>query len=220
MSTVQQEVDEFEQLERQLLEASHISDASGLLFSSAQLRQSTERQEQTRQSYQRYGPPAAAPQEDSPDYSDDASASDYGDDDEKEIDGYRGASAVLHKHNSVGGIEHRQSPEPGFDVYRGGRMDEAEDEEEVSLRHLRKSWTGIPSGNVRGSQGMPRVDDSRSWGDVTAPPAGAGVYHVCTLHAWLRVLTLLSEQLRQSHRMTKMTTKDICNAPTDGPTLQ
>lgn len=52
------------------------------------------------------------------------------------------------------------------------------EEETVSLRHLRKSWSGLCTG--RGGERLSaRVDDSRCWGDVTAPPqdAGSGIHY-------------------------------------------
>lgn len=182
MKDAQKEIDEFELLEQQLLEASHVSDVPGPLYATVIQRGGRQTQQLSSIECQhiRSSHSASTRVNGAHEHSEDSDdGHGIGLDDRCDSNGHY-PEEPGHRNDTTGAPNGRY-----------GTSEDA-DEEELSLRHLRKSWTGMPAsaGNVavresHVAQAAP-VDDSRSWGDVTNPPADLGML--------LRSLSIPSER--------------------------
>lgn len=186
MLAAKKEIDEFEYLERQLLEASHVSNVTGSLFAPSRISSdlvgmSLRLNESVRPTH--FMPratqlPIVEPEEVDPEDWDVGAARalqrghSNSDDSYEETD----ISPVGRQSGRKERRDHEYSREASSDEVSDNGGNQGDDLEGESLRSLRKSWAGGASGISRdrlrssGIGGSQHVDDSRSWGDVTAPP--------------------------------------------------
>ena len=201
MKEAQQELSEFELLEKQLLEASHVTDMSGPLFTgnihpASSMMTSREDVLERSNGHTKLHDEGRYDSTESGDIIDD---NEYGTSYTQQDISINGSNTYMF-HNDMTEKREMESSYHSLDNCDSDQADEHDvSEEDLSLRHLRKSWTGLNPNTYRRESDRDKesnrqreegVDDSRSWGDVTAPPADIGTSRIVA-----RVSTIVAHNM-------------------------